>query len=589
MKRIGGVEKAAEKALRWRMEWAPLTVLVVLFALGEALTIIGFATFSPIPIAFGNLLTGFLSWLIVFWILLYLAVEFQLWRKTRNVGHRLQFVGALLVVTAPLYMWIPLLLGGLAAAFSIAGTISLMLFYVSLFMGIVFALYGYYYLGFRAGDIDLYRNVVVREGEKITELTDGYSDRVFTVRYDDLSGANVKSVAKTYATTLGKAGLLLGHELDEKGITLYPVTYTGLGQLRVWTVLVHLYWFAKKPERLTWVRVEWDGRALVHLSPYDYARISRPVAYHSLCVAVADAIVMSLLAFSKSDISASITVLLGESYRPAKRVVRIPSPAAERMGLAVTVLAMLIIIAGMSSALASAVLSPMRQSPAITDIRWVPQNPSSGENVDVYATLSGGNEFFSPVYSFEVIVFAYFNETRVCGVDMRHIEGDSYGARLGSFPEGTELAFFFHADVQRFGIFGSEDFNLFSEPRVLTIGQVQKNGSSDLSVGDVTHEIGPLGSTTFSVEIDSLAQIETAKLLVTRFHTYSSETGSGSGFRAESHNLTKLDDFYQTEVFRLMEPVQGDNFHIIVFYKVVVRDTTWNTGSSELLRLEVIR
>ena len=52
------------------------------------------------------------------------------------------------------------------------------LFLVAFVCGCVLALGGYYYPGFRAGEIDLYRNVVVREGERIERLTNDAGEHV---------------------------------------------------------------------------------------------------------------------------------------------------------------------------------------------------------------------------------------------------------------------------------------------------------------------------------------------------------------------------------------------------------------------------
>src|SRR2546422_7579932 len=262
----------------WRGGWTPFLALLAAFSAGAAFLIAGLAGRSFQAYEVGNLIVGLLEWFIFAWLILYMIVEYVLWRRTRNVGHRLQYLGASLLVLSPLFFWIPLAFGGWSAAFSPAGLIGATLFLVAFVCGCVLALGGYYYPGFRAGEIDLYRNVVVREGERIERLTNAFSDRPFAVHYDGLPPKDAASAVQDWARTMAKAGLLLGHRTTPEGTVVYPVTWTGLGALRWGTALVHLLWLLRSPERLTWARLGFDGNVLVHVSRYDYRRIRRPVA-----------------------------------------------------------------------------------------------------------------------------------------------------------------------------------------------------------------------------------------------------------------------------------------------------------------------
>src|SRR3989442_1044017 len=104
--------------------------------------------------------------------------------------------------------------------------------FVAFVCGCVLALAGYYYPGFRAGEIDLYRNVVVREGERIERLTNAFSDRPFAVHYDGLPPKDAASAVQDWARTMAKAGLLLGHRTTPEGTVVYLVPWTGLAALR---------------------------------------------------------------------------------------------------------------------------------------------------------------------------------------------------------------------------------------------------------------------------------------------------------------------------------------------------------------------
>src|SRR5438093_4333335 len=97
-------------------------------------------------------------------------------------------------------------LGGFSATLTSFGLIAVAVAGLSWIAGLAFSLYGYYHRGYRAGDIDLYRNVVVRVGARLEELTDGYSTRTFSVRSDQLLKPPMRAAAKEYALAMGRAG-----------------------------------------------------------------------------------------------------------------------------------------------------------------------------------------------------------------------------------------------------------------------------------------------------------------------------------------------------------------------------------------------
>src|SRR5881397_2473617 len=271
-------EDRGRRAYLMKLEWKPFAILLLVAAglvtatIGS-LFVLGFAGFLIVIV-----LVDSVGLFVLVWIGIYGVIEYTLWRTTRNPGHRLQYLGVALLLLPLSYTYIMLFLGGFSATLSVFGLIALAVGGISWIAGLGFSLYGYYHRGYRAGDIDLYRNVVVREGERIEELTDGYSTRIFSTRYDELVKPPMRAAAKAYALAMGRAGLILSSVEDDEGVTFYPMTYTGVGGFHLWTALKHLYWLSRKPDRLTWIRVAWEGSVKVHISPYDYERISRPVA-----------------------------------------------------------------------------------------------------------------------------------------------------------------------------------------------------------------------------------------------------------------------------------------------------------------------
>ncbi len=559
-------DESREREYRWRLEWGPILAIAAAFLLGSVIQVAGLAAFSPTPYLVGSILQAIVAWAVLFWIVVYMLVELQLWRKTRSPGHELQFAGSLLVVMAPVILWIPFLIGGWQGMFSFspARIVAALLFMVSLFAGIGIALVGHYHPRLRASTVDIYRNVVVREGERIAELTDGYSTRVYTLRYSPIPEGEARSLADLWAWALRRAGLLLDHRFDDRGITVYPITDTGVGTFRLWTTFVHLYWLWRRPERLTWIRIAWDGAVLVHISPYDYARIRQPVAHHLLCAGVADAVVTSLLAFRPGQVEASAAPLLRHPADQWVRPVALPRASHRWAAHAAMVAALLLVTAGLASAVLAGLASTGRQGFAITGVTY-PANPAPGQPVDVYMTLAGGDDFFTSISSFYAISIAYFNESRAWWSDVRRIDVTTYGVRIGAFADGTEVMFTLTAQVLGFGGPSSET-TVTSGPYAVRVGQVHVGGASGLAIRDVQIGRTPSGNLTFSVDINSTAAIDLAQV-------YAGPYGP------EPNNLTRSGNRWIAEVPYPPEPVQG-------VYIVVARDVTWNTATTGLLPLE---
>lgn len=527
-------------------------------------------------------------YLLYFWIAVYFLVELQLWRRTRNQGHLLQFLGALLVL-APISWGLLTSLSSRASwFFSPAALILTAVESVSLLAGLCMALYGYLHRGYHANDVDLYRNVVVRAGEKIGLLTDGYSTRVYETRYEGFPGEAVQARAQEYATRFQRAGFFLFHRTDETGITIYPVTYTGVAGFRLITAFAHLYHLWRKPDRLTWVRVEWTGTVRVHISSEDYARIKRPVAHHALCAGVADAVVGSLLAYVHGQETAAVQGLMGpeSARRPAD--LRLPGPRGDHTGWVVVGLAIAILMAGTGAALSVDILGPPQPSLSIQDVRWKPDNPVGGEPIYVYANLSGANS--GPMFDvgFSLLIWAYYNDSIFGARNFNNIEGDLYGAWLGTYPNGTEVTFIIQGSAMTIG---SGTAFAASPAYVVDVGAVHRGGPSGLSIAAVGLSVDASGGGFFSAWINSTAPIEAARILFSGYYTYTGSQGSGSGgIQVVGWNLTATDSHYTYNapagLFGLGTAEHG---HLVLWYKFVARDTTWNTASTQLLTYEVSR
>ncbi len=540
----------------------------------------------PFFFFFAFLAYNFVVYFIDFWIAVYLVVELQLWRRMRNPGHLLQFLGALLVLVPISWTFITALFPNVYVLFSPAGLVLVLLEFVSLAAGVAMALYGYSHRAYHANDVDLYRNVVVRTGENIGLLTDGYSTRIYETRYEGFREDIVRGRADEYATRFQRAGFYLFHRTDATGITIYPVTYTGAGGLHLIQAFTHLYRLWRRPERLTWVRIDWTGAVRVHVSPADYARIKRPVAHHALCAGVADAVVGSLLAYVGGQEASAVQSLLGPAAPRRPEDLRLPTPRPGRAEWAAVAVAVAIIVAGIGTAVSVGLTGFSQPAFAIQDVYWTPTSPVGGEPIYVFANLTGLGYGPGFLDSFGVTIWAYYNESVFGARYLNNIEGDHYGAWLGTYPNGTEVTFILQASAM---IVTGTVF-VASPPYVLDVGTVNRGGSSGLSIAGPSLRVNAFGGGTFGAWINSSAPIDTAQVLMAGYYTYSGTSGSGSGgVGIAGINLTAAGGGSYT--LRVpadsFGPLDSQHVHAVIWYEFVARDTTWNTAATSVLTYEV--
>ena len=579
---------------RRRSRLGPVGWLLVLMfggylALALAFEWLVYGGTGTLPLLFAAFLAyDLVVYLVYFWIAVYLVIELQLWWHTRNQGHLLQLLGALLVLAPISWGLITTASRGFYSFFSPTGIALYLLEFASLVAGVAMALYGYTHRGYHANDVDLYRNVVVRAGEKIGLLTDGYSTRVYETHYDGFPEESVRTLADEYATRFQQAGFLLSHRMDPAGVTLYPITYTGVGGFRLITAFTHLYRLWRKPDRLTWVRVEWTGDVRVHISPEDYARIKRPVAHHVLCAGVADAVVGSLLAYVHGQEAAAVQSLLGPEPATRPADLRLPRLQGNRAGWVAVGMAVALLVAGTGAALSVDILGPPQPSFSIRDVRWTPANPVGGQAIYVYANLTGPSDPLAFGAQFSLLIWAYYNDSTFGARYFNNIQGNLYGAWLGTYPNGTEVTFMIQGSAM-----GSGSGTAFaaSSPYVVDVGTVRHGGASGLSIGGPSVSVSADGSGTFGAWINSSAPIETAQVLFSGYYTYSGTQGSGGGgVQVLALNLTASGSHYTySPPAGVLGPSTADHLHLVLWYGFVARDTTWNTAHSVFLTYEVNR
>src|SRR5688572_27581335 len=114
MNRDAESKERERRRIERRLEWGPVVLLALLYFAGLPVVVVGLASLSFAAVTVGFLLLIGVTWFIEFWILLYAVVEYLHWRRTRNVGHRLQYLGASLFLVANYYPQIAIALGGTA-------------------------------------------------------------------------------------------------------------------------------------------------------------------------------------------------------------------------------------------------------------------------------------------------------------------------------------------------------------------------------------------------------------------------------------------------------------------------------------------
>ena len=523
-----------------------------------------------------------------FWLAFYAYVEFELWRRTGNLGHLYQFIGSLLIVVPILWAFVPFFLGLPSLSSGILSVVLQALTSAAGSTGLVMALYGYYHRPFHARDVDLYRNVVVRAGEHVDALTDGYSTRVFETRYEGFPTADLRGVAEAYALRFQRSGFYLAHRSDDQGITLYPVAYAGLGTFRWGNALRHLYRLARHPERLTWVRIDWTGLVQVHVSPEDYARIHRPVAHHLLCAAVADAVVGSLLAYARDQEPAAVAALLGPAQIRSREQYTLPGRAEQRDARIMVVFATALLVAGTTMTGFSVVAA---ESPyLISNVHWSPVPLLPGETLQIFATLTSLQDVSFDV-NFGVIWWSYFGPA--AGVwpppsgfaRFSPYQGNEYVAGLGPFANGTEVTFVAALEQQ-----GSLTTRLIQSPAyAVDVGTVLRGGSSGLALsGPQLQRASSDSGAILGVWINSSAPVTVAQVLVAGSFAYTTSNGGGSfGLGSIIYNLTATDAHYWM-YFAPNSLIPTGYTHLTgtLDFEFVAQDATGNTARSAFTAIQ---
>jgi hypothetical protein len=216
--------------------------------------------------------------------------------------------------------------------------------------------------------------------------------------------------------------------------------------------------------------------------------------------------------------------------------------------------------------------SPLR----ILSVSISPENPTSSDRVTIVAHVEGGSSLFGP--SVNIHHGAYFGDGGSGGGSMIPIGNNRYQSQMRrTIADGTEVWFIVAASTNTEG-------PIFSENYTFQVGEVIRDGPSDLTIEDVTQspqEPTSLDTVVVTARIVSKSNITEVRLIDMRFFRFGGGGGSG-GMQLEST------DNYTGEITAHGPGGGGFERGTIHFYRVVAIDETGNTAVSEVYWFTVV-
>jgi len=147
---------------------------------------------------------------------------------------------------------------------------------------------------------DIFKSVIIKEGEKIDAMTDGYSERPYSKESAIIKEIkNFKEDSIKFAKMLGKEGIVIDYNVKEDKVIMFPSMPFdfGSGSLS----------FPKK--RNSFIEIHKNGSIVAFISRSDYLQIILPVSHHLLCQNVTEKFEKSFIEFAKGDKEGAIKIL----------------------------------------------------------------------------------------------------------------------------------------------------------------------------------------------------------------------------------------------------------------------------------------
>jgi hypothetical protein len=248
---------------------------------------------------------------IIIWIfaivILTLIVNFVLAYKTRNPRYIFQFVGAVLFLFYLMFflgMALYFILFSMDNDFGLASN-----FFVYDLIGIIFPIGALllilgYYGPYHGKALRYSRNIVIKEGKRIIEMTNGYSNRPFSKTFDEINQLNDEhfaEISKKFAKNLAYRGLILDWRFHDNKLEIIPMNQLISDPdffITNFKQVLNLFLIRRGKSKIV---IQKNGSVIAVISEADYNEIKAPVAYHSLCNNVIDIFGRAFIEFSKSN------------------------------------------------------------------------------------------------------------------------------------------------------------------------------------------------------------------------------------------------------------------------------------------------
>ena len=247
----------------------------------------------------------------IFWVItilfVWIIVSFILAYKTRNPRYIFQFIGLIFFIVYPLLFLF----------------FALYLFFIPIENGWSFPPNEYYYefmvlslpfgaliiiLGYfgpyHGKSLRQSRNIIIREGKKIQEMTDGFSNRPYSKHFEEINNLNNSQfidISKEFAKNLAHQGIILDWKLHDGKLEMIPMKQLTFDPNFFITNFIQVLKLIFRRKYMSKIIIHSNGNVIAIISEKEYNEIKAPVAYHTLCNNVVDIFAIAFIEFSKEN------------------------------------------------------------------------------------------------------------------------------------------------------------------------------------------------------------------------------------------------------------------------------------------------
>jgi hypothetical protein len=148
------------------------------------------------------------------------------------------------------------------------------------------------------------RNVIIREGVKIQEMTNGYSNRPFSKNYEEiakLEQSQFNDMSKKFAQHLAYQGLILEWKVIGEKLEIIPMKQLISDPDFFATNFKQVMNMLFKRKEVSKISIYRNGTVSAVISEKEYDEIKAPVAYHTLCSNVVEIFAKAFIEYSKKN------------------------------------------------------------------------------------------------------------------------------------------------------------------------------------------------------------------------------------------------------------------------------------------------